>query len=280
VVVVFDELNKEDLVEILKNPNNPVLLSKRQDFRAYDIDVKFEDEALHKIAEMAAMEKTGARGLVSAMEKILIPFEKKLPSTEVRRLVVTPELVDHPEAEVASIINNPDDPERLLRFEKARDDERDYIRSFVNERIAQIEQNAGLSINDTRIDLITSLYLQNVSDINTAVEDFMDMYKQVKIEEASLPDKIELDIAFDDSAVDELIKLSMEEKTDAGSLVFQVAKKLEYGLKLVQDRTGLKTFVINDEAVRDMEGYVNQLVKEFYRQEYEPYQIHEGEGDE
>ncbi|MEE9612788.1 MAG: AAA family ATPase, partial [Desulfatiglandales bacterium] len=59
VVVVFDELTKEDLVEILKNPNNPIILSKRQDFKAYDIDIKFEDGALIKIAEMAAREKTG-----------------------------------------------------------------------------------------------------------------------------------------------------------------------------------------------------------------------------
>ncbi|MGD8986352.1 MAG: AAA family ATPase, partial [Desulfobacteraceae bacterium] len=83
VVVVFDELTKDDLVEILKNPNNPIILSKRQDFRAYGIDIKFEDEALAKIAELAAKEKTGARGLVSAMEKVLIPFEKNLPSTDI-----------------------------------------------------------------------------------------------------------------------------------------------------------------------------------------------------
>ena len=46
VIVVFDELTKEDMVEILKNPNNPIIVSKRQDFRAYDIDIKFEEEAL------------------------------------------------------------------------------------------------------------------------------------------------------------------------------------------------------------------------------------------
>jgi len=59
----FDELTKEDLVEILKNPNNPIILSKRLDFKAYGIDIKFEEEALIKIAETAAKEKTGARVL-------------------------------------------------------------------------------------------------------------------------------------------------------------------------------------------------------------------------
>ena len=50
VIVVFDELTKNDLKEILRNPNNPVIVSKRQDFKAYGIDIKFEDEALEKIA--------------------------------------------------------------------------------------------------------------------------------------------------------------------------------------------------------------------------------------
>ncbi|MGE5842310.1 MAG: AAA family ATPase [Deltaproteobacteria bacterium] len=50
VTVVFDELTKEDLVEILRNPNNPIILSKRLDFKAYGIDIKFEEAALVKIA--------------------------------------------------------------------------------------------------------------------------------------------------------------------------------------------------------------------------------------
>ena len=45
VIVVFDELTKEDLVEILKNPNNPIIISKRLDFRSYGIDIAFDGVA-------------------------------------------------------------------------------------------------------------------------------------------------------------------------------------------------------------------------------------------
>ena len=62
VVVVFDELTEDDLFQILKNPNNPIIISKRMDFRAYDIEVKFEDEALKRIAKLAAMEKNRRQG--------------------------------------------------------------------------------------------------------------------------------------------------------------------------------------------------------------------------
>ena len=255
----------------MKNPNNPVILSKRQDFRSYGIEIKFEDEALVKIAELAAGEKTGARGLVSAIEKTLIPFEKNLPSTNIRRLVVTPQLVDNPEAELAALKDNPDDSEILSRFQKAADKELEHLKTFIAARANQIEHAKGLTLYDVRIEIIANIYLSTVSDINTAVEDFMDLYNQIKAEESTLPDKIEVDITFDDSAIDELIRQAIESEKDAGSLAFQLAKKLEYGLKLVRDRTGMDTFNINGEAVRNMESYINGLVKEFYRHEYERY---------
>jgi endopeptidase Clp ATP-binding regulatory subunit ClpX len=269
VVVVFDELAKEDLVEILKNPNNPIILSKRQDFKAYDIDIKFEDGALIKIAEMAAREKTGARGLVSAAEKVLIPFEKHLPSTTIRQLLVTAEVVDNPEAELLSLKQNPDDSERLERFEKAAKEEIENIKQFIANTVGDFHQLSSLEIYDKRIELMAELYLTRNSDINTAVEDFRTMYNQIKKEEASLYDKLEITISFDDSAIDELIKIAMEMGQEADSLTFQLAKKLEYGLKLVRDRSGVDSFNITAEAITDMEKYINKLVKKYYRHDYD-----------
>ena len=103
------------------------------------------------------------------------------------------------------------------------------------------------------------------------------MYRQIKLEESSLYDKLEINISFDDSAIDELIGQSIETGGDAGHLTFQLAKKLEYGLKLVKDKSGTQNFIINREAVTDMEKYINGLVTKFYRDEYEPYKIEKHE---
>jgi len=267
VVVVFDELTKEDLAEILKNPNNPIILSKRQDFKAYGIDIKFEDEALNKIAEMAAKEKTGARGLVGAMERVLIAFEKHLPSTNIDMLVVTPELVDDPEAELLSLKQNPNDPQRLERFEKADKAELEHIKSFIASRQSDFHQRSGLDLYEKRMALIAEIYLKTTTDINTAFEDFVYMYNEIKVEEAALYEKLDINITLDDSAVDELIKQAIETDQDPATLTFQLAKKLEYGLKLVKDRSGMKNFVINGEAVTDMEKYINGLVTRIYRED-------------
>jgi len=77
VHAVLERLTENDLFEILKNPNNPVILGKKLDFAAYGIDIKFEDAVLWMLAKNAFTENTGARGLVSAIEKILLLFEKK-----------------------------------------------------------------------------------------------------------------------------------------------------------------------------------------------------------
>ena len=95
VISVLEELTAQDLYDILANPNNPIITSKKRDFRAYGIDIKFEDEALKLLADKAALEKTGARGIVSVIERVLIQFEKRLPTTEIKELVVTPEVVTH-----------------------------------------------------------------------------------------------------------------------------------------------------------------------------------------
>jgi len=268
VIVVFDELSKEDLVEILKNPNNPIIISKRLDFMAYGIDIKFEEEALMKIAEMAAAEKTGARGLVSAIEKVLIPFEKKLPCAGPKKFLVTPEVVENPDAQLEMLLSNPEDLERTSRFENAEKKELENIKAYIAKRADDFCEKSGLEIYERRMDLIAALYLRNISDVNTALEDFRDMYNQVKIEEATLGEKLEVEVSFDESAIDEIIDQSIRTDQGAGPLALQLAKRLEYGLKLVKDRSGMETFVINDKAVTDMESYVNNLVKAYYREKY------------
>ncbi|MCD6305967.1 MAG: AAA family ATPase [Deltaproteobacteria bacterium] len=267
VVVVFDELNKDDLLEILTNPNNPIVLSKRIDFRAYGIDIKFEDEALARIAEMAAEQKTGARGLVSAMEKVLIPFEKKLPSTSIRKFLVTREVVDEPETQLRMLLEHPEDPERAERFEQGSRHERERIKRYLSERAESLSKRCGLDIYPERMDLIAELYLMNITEIDTAIEDFSAMYDQVKMEEAGLMDKLDVTLVFDESAVDEIIGQAVRTGQEPGPLTFQLAKRLEYGLRLVKDRSGIDKYTVSADAVRDMEGFINELIKHTYREE-------------
>jgi len=270
VVVVFDELSKEDLTEILKNPNNPIIISKRLDFRAYGIDIRFEDEALVKIAELAAEEKTGARGLVSAIEKVLIPFEKKLPSVGIKEFLVTPEVVESSEEQLELLLKEPDDPKIKERFEKARDSELQNIKAYIFDRADDFSKISGLELYERRMDVLAELYLMDTSDINAIFDDFVEMHDSVKFEETALAENLDMAVSFDESAIDAVVVQAIATGQKVGSLAKSLGKKLEYGLNLVKDRSGIETVIITEEAVTDMEGFIDNLIKKLPNQEFLP----------
>jgi hypothetical protein len=157
---------------------------------------------------------------------------------------------------------------REARFEVAALTELENIKSFIEKRDKDFGRTPGLEVNDARRGLISEIYLKKISDVNTAFEEFVVMYQEIKAEEAALAHDMELNVTFDDGATDELLRRSIETGQDAGSLTYQLAKKLEYGLKLVKDRSGVDHFVVTKDAVLDMDKYINDLVKRYYRKEY------------
>ncbi len=267
VIVVLDELTRDDLVEILKNPNNPIIISKRLDFKAYGIDIKFENEALVKIADLAIAQKTGARGLVSAMERVLIPFEKKLPSTNIKKFLVTPDVVTHPEEQLEHLLNVADTKEFQDRFDAAVEAELRELKTYIANTADDFKNISGLELNENRAELIANIYLENLSDINTAHTVFKQMYDKVKAQETSFLKTFDMDLSFDEDAVDKIIEEAVKTGRDAGDLAFEIVKRLEYGLNLVKDRSGIDGFVIDVAAVTDMDGYINNLIKKYYRQQ-------------
>lgn len=104
VTAVLTPLECKDLLEILRSPRCSVILSKKRDFRAYGIDVDFDDDALRLLAQRAYEEHTGARGLVSAVERVLLGYERKLPSIDIDSFVVTAEVIEHPKEELQSLL--------------------------------------------------------------------------------------------------------------------------------------------------------------------------------
>jgi ATP-dependent Clp protease ATP-binding subunit ClpX len=129
VVAVLNDLGRDDLLEILRSPRSSVVLSKKRDFRAYGIEVDFTEEAFELLADRAYEERTGARSLVGAIERALLNFEKRLPSTKVERFTV----------DSATILNQEETLEELV-FDGSL---QAYIRQF-NE-----EHDIELNFSDT-----------------------------------------------------------------------------------------------------------------------------------
>jgi len=169
VISVFEELTEDDLYAILRNPNNPVMVSKKLDFKAYDIWVNFEDRALRALAHLAYEEQTEARGLVSAMEKVLLKLEKKLPSTEIKKLPVTEEVVKDPEGMLQEIISTPDDPRWTQLYEKVVHDEKESVKEYLRNNQAVLAAISKIGLTPSRIDLIADVYAMSAWSINGAM---------------------------------------------------------------------------------------------------------------
>jgi ATP-dependent Clp protease ATP-binding subunit ClpX len=118
VVVTCQELDVDDLFSILKHSEGSIVRQYVQAFDAYGIELEFTDEGLRRLAELAYLEKTGARSLVGVFERTFRDFKFHLPDSGARRLRVTAELVDSPESALAASLSTARD-DRLVEMQQA-----------------------------------------------------------------------------------------------------------------------------------------------------------------
>jgi ATP-dependent Clp protease ATP-binding subunit ClpX len=94
IVATLDELTEEDFVRILTAPKNALVRQYQKYFDFEKVKLKFTDEALRAIAQEALRRKTGARGLRSIMEEIMLDTMYELPSrNDVQECMVNEEAV-------------------------------------------------------------------------------------------------------------------------------------------------------------------------------------------
>ncbi|WP_282608181.1 ATP-dependent Clp protease ATP-binding subunit ClpX [Pelagibius sp. Alg239-R121] len=95
VVATLEDLDDEALVEILTQPKNALVKQYQRLFEMEDVSLQFAEDALKAIAAKAIKRKTGARGLRSIMEAILLEPMFDLPSLEgVEEMVINGEVVE------------------------------------------------------------------------------------------------------------------------------------------------------------------------------------------
>lgn len=95
VVVTLHELDEEALIDILKTPKNALVRQYEALFSMENVALSFEDSALRLIAKKALARKTGARGLRSILEKILLETMYELPSLrQVESVLVNDDVVN------------------------------------------------------------------------------------------------------------------------------------------------------------------------------------------
>ena len=267
VITVFHQLEVEDLYHILKNPHSSIIASKKQDFRAYGIDLRLEDNALWRLAEMAHQEHTGARGLISAIEKVLLKFERKLPSTRIRELVVTQEMAHAPQQELESILQDPTDKHRKARYLTVVAEERNEIKAYIQNRSSEFQDRYGLLLTDARVDCIVERTMTAEIDVHSAFEEALSIYYRVKGFEKTFMERHDIELTFESDAIDVLLKEILCQAKEWRGLLRTLENLFGPALKLVRDKTGARAFSIPREGILDPEAYLDQLIKHAYGDE-------------
>ena len=95
VIATLEDLDEDALIEILTQPKNALLKQYQRLFEMEEVQLTFTEEALSAVAKRAIKRKTGARGLRSIMEGILLDTMFELPNLRgVQEVVINGEVVD------------------------------------------------------------------------------------------------------------------------------------------------------------------------------------------
>ena len=203
VKVSCQPLSADDLLKVLKESEGSILKQYERAFKGYGVEVSFADEALVSIAEKAALEKTGARALLSVCENLLRDFKFELPASGVKAFKVTRELVENPQKVLEGLLKESNPTHAKLERE---------VRLFSD----HFEQLHGMQLEWTSaaIQALDEALIQSEIDLSTFCETLLHGY--------------------------------------------------EYGLKLIEQNTGRKRFILDKDVIEDPRQALEKMIRSSY----------------
>ncbi|HCR28575.1 MAG TPA: ATP-dependent protease [Opitutae bacterium] len=118
VRVACQHLQPNDLLQILTSSEGSILGQYLSDFEGYDIKLDVSKEALQRVSEKAYKEKTGARGLMTVLERVFRDFKFELPSTGIKQFEVTDSTVENPSEELRVLLRENATEQRTVLSEE------------------------------------------------------------------------------------------------------------------------------------------------------------------
>ena len=261
VRTVLSALDENDLYAILNNPSNPIVIGKKLDFAAYGIDIKFAAEALRLLAREAHAENTGARGLVSAVERALLPFETRLPSTGIRKFPVTVDVIQNPRAALERLGQDAGRLDAEQTFERLREAEKDAIRAYIRDNRRILADRYNLSLTPSRLDILATSYANQIMDIGQVFERVKSRYDAIKKIELDFFKAHDINIVLEEDAIDFVMEQLVDKVVTLEAFARQLAADFELGLKLVVEKTGKHRFFLNRQALREPERFISGLIR-------------------
>lgn len=161
VRVSCESLNKEDLSRILSSSEGSILKQYHLDFKGYGINFDITNEAISEIAGQAAFERTGARGLLTVLERIFRSFKFELPSTAIKHFEVSTETIKNPDNLLKKLLmDNQHLQEDVLKADLKR-----FAEEF------EWEHHLGIEFNDAAVKVLMEFSIEEDKTIRAICEE-------------------------------------------------------------------------------------------------------------
>ena len=124
VITALDDLDEDMLIRIMSEPKNALVKQYEYLFSIDDVELEFTEDALKALAQKTLQAKTGARGLRSIIEKVLLDYMYDIPSENTAgKLIITEGVVKGEEKPVFEVTDSDSEEENgkksLLRHKKS-----------------------------------------------------------------------------------------------------------------------------------------------------------------
>jgi len=104
VRVACHGLDADDLFQVLRKSESSLIHQYTRAFLAYGIVIEFQDAALRHLAKLAREEQTGARALMTVLERTFRDLKYRLPSTKLTKLIITEQVVSDPKKALSKLL--------------------------------------------------------------------------------------------------------------------------------------------------------------------------------
>jgi hypothetical protein len=230
--------------------------------------LRFEVDALRELATLAMREKTGARGLVSVMEKTLLHFEKKLPSTDIKYLVVDVDMVHDPKAVLELLLKDKKmQNAHQKRYEELKREEFARLMDFILASMGNYLEEHGILSTPTRLELMARQSQEQDADPRDICDLFVELIWTIQDCAEAASQKSGIKVVFSEEAIDRLLAKEPRQIDTLNSFCEEVLGFMEYGLRLMSQKRGITKVVIPAEGVDMPEKFINSLVAETFKVE-------------
>lgn len=197
VRVACHHLSVDQLHAILRDSKGSIARQYVAAFKAYGVDLYFTDEAYRAVAALAEQEKTGARGLMTVLERSLRTYKYELAGGQIPALIATEELIRQPRARLKEVLADP----KAVALEIARYELPLYLASFEKQYGLQLRftpEAAELAIERTvAANLRIEKYIRDRFTRFKLGLDLMRTYSKTRVLEVTPPDLDQPDVAVD-----------------------------------------------------------------------------------